>query len=358
MDAAAREGYPQAMDDFQPPLKLRLDGAALQSNWRWLARQSGAAACGAAIKADGYGLGARDVMRRLAHAGCRDFYVSTWAEADALMPLAEGLSLSVFHGVRDNDMAYAVDSQARPVLNSLTQVQRWLANCPDRPCDIMVDTGMNRLGLALDDIGDEAIDQLTIETLMSHLACADEDSTMNARQRDRFSVIAEQFPAARASLANSAGICLGDEYAFALTRPGLALYGGIPRLEGVGNITPVAYPETQILQLRSLTAGETIGYGATFTSPAAMTVGIVNAGYADGLYRSLGPSMTLSYRGDHCAIIGRISMDLIAIELPDDACEGDWVGIDFDLAVLAQNSPMSQYELLTGLGQRWDRAWS
>ncbi len=357
MDAAARERYPQAMDDFQPPLRLRLDGAALQSNWRWLAQQSGAASCGAAVKADGYGLGARDVMQRLAQAGCRDFYVSTWAEADALMPLAEGLSLSVFHGVRDDDMAYASNSPARPVLNSLAQVRRWLAHCPDRPCDVMVDTGMNRLGLGLGDIGDEAIGQLSIDTVMSHLACADEDSAMNARQRDRFAAIAAQFPAARASLANSAGICLGNDYAFALTRPGLALYGGIPRREARAAIRSVAHPETQILQLRSLIAGETVGYGAAFTAPVAMTIGIVNAGYADGLYRSLGKAMTLSYRGDHCAIVGRISMDLIAIELPGDAQEGDWVGIDFDLATLAAHTPMSQYELLTGLAQRWDRAW-
>ena len=200
MDAAAREGYPQAMNDFQPPLRLRLDGAALQSNWRWLARQSGAAACGAAVKANGYGLGARDVMQKLAQAGCRDFYVSTWAEADALMPLSEGLSLSVFHGVRDDDMAYAASSPARPVINSLDQVRRWLAHCPERPCDVMVDTGMNRLGLALGDIGDEAIDRLSIDTLMSHLACADEDSAMNVRQRDRFAATVAQFPAARASL--------------------------------------------------------------------------------------------------------------------------------------------------------------
>jgi alanine racemase len=357
MDAAARERYPQAMDDFHPALRLRLDSAALESNWRWLARQSGAAACGAAVKADGYGLGAREVMQRLARVGCRDFFVSTWAEAAALMPLAEGLSLSVFHGVRENDMAYAVDCPARPVLNSLAQVDRWLAHCPDRPCDVMIDTGINRLGLAAGDIGDDRVGRLAIDTLMSHLACADEDSAMNARQRDRFAAAATRFPGARASLANSAGICLGADYAFDLTRPGLALYGGLPRREARGAIRPVACPETQLLQFRSLTAGETVGYGATFTAPAAMTIGIVNAGYADGLYRPLGSAMTLSYRDERCAIVGRISMDLIAIELPGDAVEGDWVAIDFDLATLAAATPMSQYELLTGLGQRWDRTW-
>lgn len=358
MDAAARDGYPQAMNDFQPPLRLRLDTAALQSNWRWLAKQSGDAACGAAIKADGYGLGARGVIDRLAQAGCRDFYVSTWAEAAALMQLAEGLSLSVFHGVRDEDMAQAANSPARPVLNSLEQVERWLTYCADRPCDVMFDTGMNRLGLAAEEAGHDSVRRLVIDTVMSHLACADEDSAMNAHQRDRFRAIAGQFPSARASLANSAGICLGSGYAFDLTRPGLALYGGIPRGEARGHIKAVATPETQIIQVRAVEAGGSVGYGATFTAMRAMTVGIVNAGYADGLYRSLGQAMTLSYRGASCPIVGRISMDLIAIQLPADAKEGDWAGIDFDLAAIAAETPMSQYELLTGLGQRWDRVWS
>lgn len=346
------------MDDFQPPARLRLDSGALQSNWRWLARRSGDAACGAAIKADGYGLGARGVMDRLAQAGCRDFYVSTWAEAEALMPLAEGLSLSVFHGVRDEDMAVAMRSPARPVLNSLDQVERWLNHCADRPCDVMVDTGMNRLGLAAEDVGHDAVRRLVVGTVMSHLACADEDSAMNARQRDAFRAIAAYFTGARASLANSGGICLGDSYAFDLTRPGLALYGGIPRDEARGYIKAVASPETQIIQRRTVAAGGSIGYGATYRAPREMTVGIVNAGYADGLYRSLGRAMTLSCRGATCPIVGRISMDLITIELPEGARESEWVQIDFDLAAIAAASPMSQYELLTGLGQRWERVWS
>lgn len=358
MDADPRGGYPLTMDDFQPPARLRLDTAALQSNWRWLARQSSGAACGAAVKADGYGLGARGVIDRLARAGCRDFYVSTWAEAETLMPLAKELSLSVFHGVRDEDMALAANSPARPVLNSLEQVERWLKHCAERPCDVMFDTGMNRLGLAAADAGHGSIRRLVVDTVMSHLACADEDSAMNARQRDRFGALAHQFPGARASLANSAGICLGGDYAFDLTRPGLALYGGIPRDEARGHIQAVAKPETQIIQIRAVETGGSIGYGATFTAVRAMTAGIVNAGYADGLYRSLGQAMTLSYRGASCPIVGRISMDLIAIELPPDAKEGEWVQIDFDLAAIAAATPMSQYELLTGLGQRWDRAWS
>lgn len=357
MDAARPGGYSRRMDDFRPPLRLRLDTAALQANWRWLAKQSGDAACGAAIKADGYGLGAQAVMDRLAEAGCRDFYVANWTEAAALLPLAEGLSLAVFHGVRDEDLVLAKNGAVRPVLNSLDQVERWLAHCPDKPCDVMFDTGMNRLGLAAEGADDEAVRRLTIDTVMSHLACADEDSAMNALQRDRFAAIAARFPGTRASLANSGGICLGGGYAFDLTRPGLALYGGIPRAEARGHIRAVATPETQIIQVRQVPAGEAVGYGATFIAPRAMTVGIVNAGYADGLYRSLGEAMRFTYQGADCPIVGRISMDMIAIELPHGGIEGDWAELNFDLAAIAADAPVSQYELLTGLGPRWDRIW-
>jgi alanine racemase len=127
-------------------LRLRLDGAALVSNWRWLNAQSGAAACGAAVKADGYGLGAREVVSRLARAGCRDFFVATWDETLRLGALPEGCTLSVLHGVRAEDMVVATASAARPVLNTAAQVARWRET--GLPCDVMIDTGMNRLGLA------------------------------------------------------------------------------------------------------------------------------------------------------------------------------------------------------------------
>src|SRR5882757_1812386 len=148
------------------PLRLRLDGTALADNWRSLAAMSGRAACGAAVKADGYGLGAVEVAGRLAAAGCRDFFVATWAEAEALLPL--GLQVSVLHGVRDEDMPRALAGIARPVLNTTAQVARWKA-AGGGTCDVMVDTGMNRLGLAPDDVVSGLLEGLAIETLMSHL---------------------------------------------------------------------------------------------------------------------------------------------------------------------------------------------
>ena len=125
------------MIEVPSPLRLRIDSNALVANWRWLAARSGAAACGAALKANGYGLGARDVLRHLAAAGCRDFFVANWTEAAALMPLPEGVSLSVLHGVGASDMVAARTLPARPVLNSLEQVARWREAGEGRPCDVM-----------------------------------------------------------------------------------------------------------------------------------------------------------------------------------------------------------------------------
>jgi alanine racemase len=145
-DARNRVRYRAAVN-APSPLRLMLDGDALSHNWRWFAGMGGRAACGAAVKADAYGLGARAVVPRLAVAGCRDFFVTTWGEAAALDGLWQGAALSVLHGLREEDLPVALESAARPVLNSPAMVARWRAAAPKRPCDVMVDTGMNRLGL-------------------------------------------------------------------------------------------------------------------------------------------------------------------------------------------------------------------
>lgn len=342
------------------PLRLRLDRDALVSNWTWLKRQGGSAACGAAIKANGYGTDAAGAVRHLSQAGCRDFFVATWAEALALLPLAEGLSLCVLHGVRDEDMAVARRMGVRPALNTAEQVRRWKEG-GGGPCDIMVDTGINRLGLSPQDAMSGLLDGLPIVTLMSHLACADEDHPLNAQQLQRFSQVSTAIPAERYSLANSAGICLGSDYAFDLTRPGLALYGGVPRAEARGNIAQVAFPQAQILQRKSVGAGDGIGYNATFVSPGDMELAILNVGYADGYLRAFSNRGTVcAGDGEHFPVVGRVSMDLLIVDVSTrpDLAEGDWLTLDYDLEQAAALSGLSQYELLTGLGQRFDRCWS
>lgn len=341
------------------PLRLRLDGDALISNWRWLAAASGGVACGAAIKADGYGLGASKVMRRLMAAGCRDFFVSNWVEAAALEPLlAPGIALSVLHGVREEDMAAALASRARPVLCTPAQVARWRA-AGGGACDVMVDTGMNRLGLDWRaDVGG-LIEGLAVDTLHSHLASADEDSPLNAAQQERFSALTHAVGARRYSLANSGGICLGRDFAFDLTRPGLALYGGIPRAAAAAHIRPVVRPQAQVLQRRRVRAGDTIGYNATFRAGADMDIAILNLGYADGYLRAFSGCGVALAGEARLPVVGRVSMDLIAVALDagGDVGEGDWLTIDYDLPAAARLSGLSQYELLTGLGRRYDRVW-
>ncbi len=339
------------------PLRLRLDAAALTRNWQTLAAMSGRAACGAAVKANGYGLGATDVVARVAAAGCRDFFVATWAEAAVIAPL--GVTVSVLHGVRAEDMDAARSlAGVRPVLSSAAQVARWKA-AGGGLCDVMVDTGMNRLGVSAEEIRGGLLDGLAIDTLMSHLACADENVAMNAGQRGALLGVADRVTARRLSLANSAGIPLGPDYAFDLTRPGLALYGGVPRGEFVGRIAQVATPEAQVLQCRRLRGGDTIGYNATFTAPRDMPVVILNIGYADGYRRGFSNSGIARVGDSTLPVIGRVSMDLIAIDISAAPTlgEGDWVALDYNLPEAAARSGVSQYELLTGLGARFKQVW-
>ena len=343
------------------PLRLCLDSDALVANWRALDRLSGRAACGAAVKADGYGLGATEVARRLAEAGARDFFVATWVEAEALAPL--GLSLSVLHGVRAADLARALASPAHPVLNTAAQVARW-RGAGGGPCDVMVETGMNRLGVSADEVRAGLLDGLAIDTLMSHLASADEDTpharALCERQRAALAGLQDRTAARRLSLANSAGIALGSDYAFDLTRPGLALYGGAPSAALAGVIRQIVCPEAEILQRRRVRAGDTVSYNATWTAPADTEVAILNIGYADGYFRGFSGTGHALTGGARLPVIGRVSMDLTAIDVTVAPVlrEGDWVEIGFSLPEAAAASGQSQYELLTSLGRRYPRIWS
>jgi alanine racemase len=338
------------------PLRLTIDAEAIQSNWRWLQERAGVTA-GAAVKADGYGLGARETTEALIGAGCRDFFVSTWAEAEALGNLPENVSLVVLHGVGPEDREAALRLPARPCLNTVEQVARWKEIAPERACDVMIDTGINRLGLRPTEI--DALTGLTIETLHSHLACADEDSPLNAMQLERFRSVASAIPAKRYSMAICAGICLGRDYSFDLVRPGLALYGGVPRAEAEGNIRQVARVEAEIVQRRTIPQGESCGYGATFIAKEDTEAAILNIGYADGYLRGFS-SHGSAFAGEYALpVLGRVSMDLIAVgaDAAPGLKEGDWVEIDYDLPSASKQSGLSQYELLTTLGARFERRW-
>lgn len=338
------------------PLRLTVDRSAIVSNWNWLAAYA-AVPAGAAVKADGYGLGARKVTEALIGAGCRDFFVSTWAEAEALGQLPEEVALVVLHGVGPSDLKFAGSMPARPCLNSVEQVARWKQIKPAGACDVMIDTGMNRLGLRPTEI--DALGGLRIDTLHSHLACADEDHTLSAMQLERFRAVVSAVPAKRYAFANSAGICLGREYSFDLVRPGLSLYGGVPRPEAEGKIRQVVRLEAQIVQRRTIPAGETCGYGATFVAREPTEAAILNIGYADGYLRGFS-SRGSAFAGEFALpVLGRVSMDLIVVGVAaaPGLKEGDWVEMDYDLPSASKQSGLSQYELLTTLGGRFERRW-
>lgn len=348
-----------SFDHHVAPQRLLLDGSSLVANWRALDRLSGQAACGAAVKADGYGLGARQVVTRLLAAGCRDFFVATWREAADLAGTIAGspATVCVLHGVREADMPFVAMPGVRPMLNTPAQVQRWRA-AGGGMCDVMLDTGMNRLGIAPADVGGGLLEGLQIDTLASHLACAEEAVEMNERQRATFANLAGATGARRMSLANSAGIALGQPYHFDLTRPGLALYGGVPCAALSDAIAPVVTIEAEVLQRRRVPAGQSVGYNATWVAPVDTDVAIVNLGYADGYWRGFS-STGRAFAGDRALpVIGRVSMDLVALDVTGvEVGEGDQLRFDPDLARAARVSGMSQYELLTGLGQRFDRVW-
>ncbi|WP_201296441.1 alanine racemase [Sphingomonas sp. AX6] len=338
------------------PLRLRLDGDALVANWRMLDHASGAAACGAAVKADGYGLGARGVVTRLSEAGCRDFFVSNWAEAKAIADL--GVTVSVLHGVRSEDMGLAKSGIARPVLNTARQVQRW-REAGGGICDVMVDTGMNRLGLSIEEARSGLLDGLEIQTLMSHLACADEVHPLNRLQLNRFALVKERVNACRYSLANSAGVLLGRDYAFDLTRPGLALYGGVPSPAAEERVRQVVFPEAQVIQRRRLHAGDVVGYNATWSAVEDTELAVLNIGYADGYLRGFS-GVGCARSGDNVfPVRGRVSMDLLIVDVGTTSAvaEGDWLRVEYSLYDSALRSGVSQYELLTGLGKRFSRMW-
>ena len=346
----------------QPPLppatlRLRIDSDALQENWRALDKLSGTARAGAAVKADAYGVGVDIAVPALMTAGARDFFVAHWSEVPAVLAYTAPENVAVLHGVSNEaEAAYARATGAIPVLNSLHQIGIWKAG-GGGPCHVMLDSGMNRLGLSPADLGDAVLAELPIEVFMSHLASADEDSEQNERQLVVFKEAAALVSAKAYSLANSAGIALGREYCFDLTRPGLALYGGVPRPELASAIAQVVYPEAAILQLRDLQPGDQIGYNAQFTADRPMRAATISLGYADGFLRVWGGITALKHEGRSLPILGRISMDMVIVDCTcaPDLQEGDFVEVPYALPSAAKASGLSQYELLTILGNRFAR---
>ncbi|WP_137679245.1 alanine racemase [Aurantiacibacter suaedae] len=345
----------------EPPpatLRLKVDYEALAANWRALDRLSGRAAAGAAVKADAYGLGVAKVVPTLLDEGARQFFVAHWSEvAPVLAAGALPEQIAVLHGVNTPaDAAYAVATGVRPVINSLRQAALW-REAGGGACHLMIDTGMNRLGLPPSEIGGPAIGALDIDIVLSHLASAEDDTDQSARQLALFEEVRAGVTARRASLANSAGIALGSGFHFDLTRPGLALYGGVPCAALAGDLAQVAYLQAMVMQVRSVPQGGLIGYNAAFRAPHPMRTATLSLGYADGILRCWGEGGALSHEGRTLKIIGRVSMDMIVADCTDipDLAEGDFCDLPYNLVAAAKTTGLSQYELLTLLGDRFAR---
>lgn len=338
-------------------MRLIINEQALIANWRALDKLSGTARAGAAIKSDAYGLGARRVAGALQQAGCADFFVAHWSEAADLLDIMDPSAIAVLHGpLSAADAAFARGSGVIPVINTVHQAQLW-HGAGGRVCHLMVDTGINRLGLPATALTDPAIARLEVDLLLSHLACADEDSALNPLQRERWTAARGLIPHRRASLANSAGIALGAGYHGDVTRPGIALYGGVPCAALHDHVRQVARPEAQLIQIRDLQPGDSIGYNATFTAAGRMRVGVVALGYADGYLRCWSGKGAMLADGARLPVLGRVSMDMTVIDLANapGVSEGDWLALDYALPQAAALSGLSQYELLTGLGRRFPR---
>ncbi len=343
--------------------RLLVDLEALRANYRLMAAHSGAAAAGAAIKANAYGLGMARIAPELAKAGCASFFCANAAEAvQARRVLGSAAEIFVLDGVATDTLKALVTQNLTPVLNTYEQVALWRQAAAARPAALHVDTGLNRLGLPWRDFDASALDGVRLSLVMSHLACAsDPDHALNARQLQRFHGIAAAFPGIRTSLASSAGILNGPDFHFDLTRPGIALYGGAPLDEGGPMLEPVARIEAPVLQVRTLKAGDGVGYGADFVAPRDMTVAILALGYADGLPRSAFARGFARFEGRKAPIAGRVSMDLSAFDisgLERPPRPGDRMSLlGEDLEALAKAARTVSYELLTGLGSRFERVY-
>lgn len=340
-------------------LRLEIDSEALAANWRALDALSGGAPgaprAGAAVKADAYGLGAAVVAPVLLEAGCARLFVAHCGEAAALLGHVPAGALAVLHGPRDPaEAAWLQATGVRAVINTALQARHW-REAGGGVCDLMVDTGMNRLGLPLRALGEAA--GLEVDVLHTHLACADEDSPLNEVQRLRWEEARQAVTHRRAAIANSAGIALGAAFSGDMTRPGLALYGGVPAAGLAGVVRQVVRPRAALLQVRTIAAGDTVGYNGTFVAPRQMRVGTVALGYADGYLRCWSGTGAMRAGEARLPVLGRVSMDMTVIDLSaaEKLGEGDWVEVDYDLPAAAEASGLSQYELLTLLGRRFAR---
>lgn len=335
---------------------ITIDLDAIIANWRALDKMSKSETA-AVVKADGYGLGAGRVAKALAKAGARKFFVAV-AEEGAILrqALGEGPQINILSGHMSGDTDMIGDLDLTPMLNSIDQISRHFEALPGHAFGIQLDTGMNRLGMEWDEWG--AIAEIALAQhptlVMSHLACADEpDHPMNAFQLDVFHQMTDGISVPR-SLAATGGILLGKDYHFDMTRPGIGLFGGLP-FENARHVVQMDLP---VIQIRNPNAGEVVGYGNAWQAERPSRIATISAGYADGLLRSMSDKATLYYGDEPCPLVGRVSMDLLTVDVTDlseDPHALTILGTQQTVDQLARVAGTIGYEILTSLGNRYTR---
>jgi|AraplaMF_Col_mMF_1032025.scaffolds.fasta_scaffold00156_3 alanine racemase len=357
---------------------LTIDLAAIAENYKILTEQVAPATCGAAVKADAYGLGAAMVAPVLHRAGCEHFFVATLDEALALRPILATSKIYILNGLPSGAAAILAAENLIPVLGTLAQIAEWgsfcRANLP-RPAALMIDSGMSRLGLSEGDMMRLAADPASLQGVpvvhvMSHLACSDDEkSPMNVKQLTLYQALVTGFPWPEGvkptlGMAASSGCFLGTDYHFDLVRPGAALYGLEPMIGHPNPMRPVIGLEGKILQIRDVDLGMTVGYGASHQFRGRSRLAVIGVGYADGIFRSLGNRGAVFVAGERAPIVGRISMDLMTADighLPSASVHvGDAVeiiGPHQSVDDLARDAGTIGYEILTALGSRYLRRY-
>ena len=296
----------------------------------------------------------------LAAAGCRHFFVARAAEGVALRQSLAEPAILVLEGALTDTVEALSEHRLDPVLNSREQLTRWRAAGP-RSIAVHVDTGMNRLGFPID-VSPQAFAGLEIDLLVTHLACADEpEHPLNALQLQRIERLRQRFPGTKLSIGNSAGVLNGADFQSDLARPGIGLYGGNPWAGRPNPMRPVATLEAQVLQLREVEAGQTIGYGASHQAARRTSVAILGIGYADGLPRALSNRGEVFVNDRRCPMLGRVSMDLTAVDATGTGlATGDWVevfGPNLPVDEVAAKVNGIAYEILTSVSARVERLY-
>ncbi len=358
---------------------ITVDLAQVRLNWHALARHVAPAECAAVVKADAYGLGAAHVISTLLDAGCRSFFVATLEEARSARALAPGAAIYILDGLLPRTERDVAALCAIPVLSCLDEARTWASLAGSAgsapPAALHVDTGLNRLGMPDAELARLASDTLLLRHLnlaliMSHLACADEAGhPMNREQLDTFTRLRARIPAARSSLAASDGLMLGPAFHFDLVRPGYALYGGQAAPERIMPVRPVVRVSARILQVQEVAPGHRVGYSASYRATTPRRIATIAAGYADGVFRHASatndvPGGAVSIRGKHAPIVGRVSMDLITVDVTDlgdpAPARGDWADLiapELPIESVGAGAKTIGYEVLTRLGPRFHRVY-